>query len=316
MRHALQVFEVFLVCIEKEVDMTEACFQTDLKGLKFFRRGKVRDVYEIDDQLLMVATDRISAFDVVLPTPIPMKGAILTQLSKFWFGMMKDIVPHHLVTTEVDEFPAVLRPYRDVLRLRSMLTVKAEIFPIECVARGYLAGSGWKEYQENGAVCGIPLPAGLRECDRLPEPIFTPATKAESGHDLNISFEEMAGIVGKDVAVRLRDLTFRVYRRAADYALQKGIIIADVKFEFGRYDGRIILCDEILTPDASRFWPLASYQPGGAQPSFDKQYVRDYLEQIRFNKQPPGPELPEAVVRATTDKYLEAYRLLTGSGLA
>ncbi len=296
--------------------MADACFQTDLKGLKFFRRGKVRDVYEIDDQLLMVATDRISAFDVVLPTPIPMKGAILTQLSKFWFSMMKDIVPHHLVTTEVDEFPAVLRPYRDVLRLRSMLTVKAEIFPIECVARGYLAGSGWKEYQESGAVCGIPLPAGLRECDRLPEPIFTPATKAESGHDLNVSFEEMAGIVGKDVAVRLRDLTFRVYQRAADYALQKGIIIADVKFEFGRYDGRILLCDEILTPDASRFWPLASYRPGGAQPSFDKQYVRDYLEQIRFNKQPPGPELPEAVVRATTDKYLEAYRLLTGSGLA
>jgi phosphoribosylaminoimidazole-succinocarboxamide synthase len=302
--------------MEKEADMADACFQTDLKGLKLFRRGKVRDVYEIGDQLLMVATDRISAFDVVMPTPIPMKGAILTQLSKFWFGMMKDIVPHHLVTTEVDEFPAVLRPYRDVLRLRSMLTVKAEIFPIECVARGYLAGSGWKEYQVDSAVCGIPLPAGLRECDRLPEPIFTPATKAESGHDLNISFEEMAGIVGKNVAVRLRDLTFRIYRRAADFALQKGIIIADVKFEFGRFDGRIILCDEILTPDASRFWPLASYEPGGAQLSFDKQYLRDYLEQIRFNKQPPGPELPDAVVRATTEKYLEAYRLLTGSSLA
>ena len=296
--------------------MTDACFQTDLQGLKLFRRGKVRDVYEVGDQLLMIATDRISAFDVVLPTPIPMKGAILTQLSRFWFGMMKDVVPHHLVTADVDEFPAALRRYRDVLRLRSMLTVKAGIFPIECVARGYLAGSGWKEYQEQGAVCGIPLPAGLRECDRLPEPIFTPATKAESGHDLNISFAEMAGMVGNEDAVRLRDLTFRIYRRAADYALGKGIIIADAKFEFGRHEDRIILCDEILTPDASRFWPLAGYQPGGAQPSFDKQYVRDYLEQIRFNKQPPGPELPGAVVRATTEKYLEAYRLLTGSDLA
>ena len=296
--------------------MTDACFQTDLQGLKLFRRGKVRDVYEVGDRLLMIATDRISAFDVVLPTPIPMKGAILTQLSRFWFGMMKDVVPHHLVTAEVDEFPAELRRYRDVLRLRSMLTVKAEIFPIECVARGYLAGSGWKEYQEQGAVCGIPLPAGLRECDRLPEPIFTPATKAESGHDLNISFAEMAGMVGGDDAVRLRDLTFRIYRRAADYARSKGIIIADAKFEFGRHGDRILLCDEILTPDASRFWPLAGYQPGGAQPSFDKQYVRDYLEQIRFNKQPPGPELPEDIVRATTAKYLEAYRLLTGSDLA
>jgi phosphoribosylaminoimidazole-succinocarboxamide synthase len=296
--------------------MTDVCFQTDLQGLKLFRRGKVRDVYEVGDQLLMIATDRISAFDVVLPTPIPMKGAILTQLSRFWFGMMKDVVPHHLVTADVDEFPAALRCYRDVLRLRSMLTVKAGIFPIECVARGYLAGSGWKEYQEQGAVCGIPLPAGLRECDRLPEPIFTPATKAESGHDLNISFAEMAGMVGNEDAVRLRDLTFRIYRRAADYALGKGIIIADAKFEFGRHEDRIILCDEILTPDASRFWPLAGYQPGEAQPSFDKQYVRDYLEQIRFNKQPPGPELPGAVVRATTEKYLEAYRLLTGSDLA
>ena len=296
--------------------MSDACFQTDLQCLKLFRRGKVRDVYEIGDRLLMIATDRISAFDVVLPTPIPMKGAILTQLSRFWFGMMADIVPHHLVTTEVDEFPAELHRYRDVLHRRSMLTVKAEIFPIECVARGYLAGSGWKEYRESGAVCGIPLPAGLRECDRLPEPIFTPATKAESGHDLNISFAEMAGMIGNEDAARLRDLTFRIYRRAAEYALGKGIIIADVKFEFGRYRDLIILCDEILTPDASRFWPLAGYRPGGAQPSFDKQYVRDYLEQIRFNKQPPGPELPEAVVRATTAKYLEAYRLLTGSDLA
>jgi phosphoribosylaminoimidazole-succinocarboxamide synthase len=296
--------------------MNELCLQTDFTDLKLFRRGKVRDVYEVGDNLLMIATDRISAFDVVLPTPIPKKGAILTQLSRFWFGLIRDIVPNHLISTDVDEFPGALQPYREILRLRSMLVVKAEIFPIECVARGYLAGSGWKEYKENGAVCGIPLPPGLRECDRLPEPIFTPATKAESGHDLNISFEETAKIVGADVASRLRDLTFRVYRRAADYALQKGIIIADVKFEFGLYQGQIILCDEVLTPDASRFWPLASYKPGGQQPSFDKQYVRDYLEQIHFNKQPPGPELPQTVANATSEKYQEAYRLLTGSSLA
>jgi phosphoribosylaminoimidazole-succinocarboxamide synthase len=296
--------------------MNELCLQTDFTDLKLFRRGKVRDVYEVGDNLLMIATDRISAFDVVLPTPIPKKGAILTQLSRFWFGLIRDIVPNHLISTDVDEFPGALQPYREILRLRSMLVVKAEVFPIECVARGYLAGSGWKEYKENGAVCGIPLPPGLRECDRLPEPIFTPATKAESGHDLNISFEETAKIVGADVASRLRDLTFRVYRRAADYALQKGIIIADVKFEFGLYQGQIILCDEVLTPDASRFWPLASYKPGGQQPSFDKQYVRDYLEQIHFNKQPPGPELPQTVANATSEKYQEAYRLLTGSSLA
>jgi len=296
--------------------MNDICLQTDLKSLKLFRRGKVRDVYEVGDRLLMIATDRISAFDVVLPTPIPMKGAILTQLSCFWFGMMEDIVGNHLISADVDHYPEALRPHRDVLRLRSMLVTRAEIFPIECVARGYLAGSGWKEYRESGAVCGVPLPAGLRECDILPEPIFTPATKEESGHDKNISFDEMAGIVGRDVAVRLRDLTFAVYRRAADYALQKGIIIADVKFEFGMHEGRILLCDEVLTPDASRFWPLDHYRPGGAQPSFDKQYVRDYLEAIRFNKQPPAPELPPEVVKATTDKYLEAYRLLTGSSLA
>ena len=295
--------------------MVDVCVETDLKGLPLFRRGKVRDVYEVGDRLLMIATDRISAFDVVLPTPIPMKGAVLTQLSRFWFGMMEDIVPNHLISTEVNQYPEVLRPYRDLLRQRSMLVAKAEIFPIECVARGYLAGSGWKEYQQSGAVCGIALPRGLRECDRLPEPIFTPATKEESGHDQNISFEQMSGIVGADIASRLQDLTFKIYRRAADYALRKGIIIADVKFEFGRQGDRILVCDEILTPDASRFWPLAGYQPGGPQPSFDKQFVRDYLEQIRFNKQPPAPELPETVARATTEKYLEAYRLLTGTTL-
>jgi len=295
--------------------MTDLCVQTDFKDLKLFRRGKVRDVYEVGNRLLMIATDRVSAFDVVLPTPIPMKGAVLTQLSRFWFRMMEDIVPNHLITAEVDEFPEMLRPYRQALKRRSMLVTKAEIFPIECVARGYITGSGWKEYQENGAVCGISLPRGLRECERLPELIFTPATKAETGHDENISFDKMVDLVGSDVSGQLRDLTFRIYLRAAEYALQKGIILADVKFEFGYHDGRIIVCDEILTPDASRFWPLAGYKPGGPQPSFDKQFVRDYLEQIRFNKRPPGPELPAAVVQATSEKYLEAFRLLTGSSL-
>jgi phosphoribosylaminoimidazole-succinocarboxamide synthase len=228
---------------------------------------------------------------------------------------MHDVVPNHLISTEVDKFPAELQRFKDVLHLRSMLAVKAEMFPVECVARGYLAGSGWKEYQESRSVCGIPLPAGLRECDRLPQPIFTPATKAESGHDMNISFEEAARIVGTDDAKKLRALTLEIYGRAVQYALKRGIIIADVKFEFGIYNGQIILCDEVLTPDSSRFWPLASYKPGQGQPSFDKQYVRDYLEEIKFDKRPPGPDLPEAVVRGTTDKYMEAYRLLTGKTL-
>jgi len=289
--------------------------ETNLSGLHFIRRGKVRDIYEYGDKVLLIATDRISAFDVVLPTPIPMKGAVLTQLSQFWFDMVRDIVPNHLVSTDVDTFPEDLRKFRDVLHLRSMLSVKAEMFPVECVARGYLAGSGWKEYKESGTICGIPIPPGLRECDKLPEPIFTPATKAESGHDLNISFDEAAKIVGLDYAQKLKELTLSVYNRAAEYALPRGIIIADVKFEFGIYNGQIILCDELLTPDSSRFWPRASYRPGKSQPSFDKQYVRDYLEQIHFDKKPPGPKLPETVVRGTTEKYLEAYRLLTGKSL-
>ncbi len=291
------------------------CVQTDLGGLRLLRRGKVRDVYEYEDKLLIVATDRISAFDVVLPTPIPMKGAVLTQLSKFWFDMMKDIAPHHLISADVNEFPKDLQKFRDVLNLRSMLSVKADMFAVECVARGYLAGSGWNEYRESGSVCGIPLPKGLKECDRLPAPIFTPATKAETGHDLNISFEDACKIVGSENAARLRDLTIRIYNRAVEYALSKGIIIADVKFEFGIYDGKIILCDELLTPDSSRFWPQAEYFPGRSQPSFDKQFVRDYLERIRFDKKPPGPELPPEVVRGTTAKYLEAYRLLSGKRL-
>ena len=295
--------------------MSNVCVQTDLKGLKLLGRGKVRDLYEYGDKILLIATDRISAFDVVIPTPIPMKGAVLTQLSQFWFDMMRDVVPNHLISTNVDEFPADLQQFRDVLHLRSMLSVQAKMFPVECVARGYLAGSGWKEYQESGSVCGIKLPPGLRECDRLPEPIFTPATKAESGHDLNISFKESANIIGQENAAKLRDLTITIYNRAVEYALSRGIIIADVKFEFGVYQDKIILCDEVLTPDSSRFWPLEGYRPGGAQPSFDKQYVRDYLEEIRFNKKPPAPELPPAVVKGTTNKYLEAYRLLTGKPL-
>jgi phosphoribosylaminoimidazole-succinocarboxamide synthase len=296
--------------------MLNVCIETNLSGLKLLRRGKVRDLYEYGDKILLIATDRLSAFDVVLPTPIPMKGAVLTQLSQFWFDMMRDVVPNHVISSDVDKFPKDLQQFREVLRLRSMLSVKAEMFAVECVARGYLAGSGWKEYQESGSVCGIALPPGLRECDRLPEPIFTPATKAESGHDINISFEESAKIVGLEHASALRNLTIRIYNRAHEYALSRGIILADVKFEFGIHDGKIILCDEVLTPDSSRFWPLAGYRPGGPQPSFDKQYVRDYLEQIHFDKKPPGPELPPEVVRGTTEKYLEAYRLLTGSSLA
>ncbi len=294
---------------------SKVCVQTELSGLNLFRRGKVRDVYEYEDKLLLIATDRLSAFDVVLPTAIPLKGAVLTQLSKFWFGMMQDVVPNHLISADVDAFPKDLQRFRDILNLRSMLSVKADMFPVECVARGYLAGSGWKEYQDSGTVCGISLPRGLRECDRLPDPIFTPATKAETGHDMNISFDEAAKIIGRDYAAKLKELSLKIYNRAAEYALPRGIILADVKFEFGLYNGDIILCDELLTPDSSRFWPSAGYRPGQSQPSFDKQYVRDYLERIHFDKRPPGPELPPDVVKGTTDKYLEAFRLLTGSPL-
>jgi len=296
-------------------DGSPVCIQTDFKDLKLYRRGKVRDIYEAGDKLLLIASDRISAFDVVLPTPIPMKGAVLTQLSIFWFGMIGNIVGNHLVSAEVGEFPDEFQPYEETLRLRSMLVKRAQIFPVECVARGYLVGSGWKEYRETGAVCGITLPAGLRECDRLPAPIFTPATKADEGHDMNIPFHEMEKIVGPEYASKLRDLTFQIYRRAADFAIEKGIIIADTKFEFGLYDGEILVCDEVLTPDSSRLWLQDDYEPGRAQVSFDKQYVRDYLEEIQFDKQPPGPELPVAVVEGTTGKYLEAYRLLTGTDL-
>ena len=275
----------------------------------------MRDVYAIEDKLLIVTTDRISAFDVVLPNPIPYKGAVLTAFSVFWFDFLKDVVDNHLITTYVDEFPEPLSRKQDQLQGRSMLVVRTEVFPIECVARGYLAGSGWKEYQKTGEVCGVKLPAGMKESDKLPEPIFTPATKEETGHDENISEREMARRIGDDATRRLKELTLTLYSRAADYADSRGIIIADTKFEFGVNDGQVILIDEALTPDSSRFWPKETYEPGRGQPSFDKQYLRDYLETIDWNKQPPGPILPETVVERTSEKYLEAYRLLTGRTL-
>jgi len=290
--------------------------QTSFSDIKLVRRGKVRDVYAVDgDTLLIVATDRISAFDVVLPNAIPEKGRVLTALTLFWLDLIRDIVPNHLITPDVARYPAPLRRYAAELEGRSMLVRRAEVVPFECVARGYLAGSGWKEYQKTGAVCGIPLPAGLREAEKLPRPIFTPATKAEAGHDINVSEAEMAKSVGAEPTARLKQLTLAVYTRAADYAATRGIIIADTKFEFGRAGGEIILVDEVLTPDSSRFWPASEYVPGMSPPSFDKQYVRDYLETLTWNKQPPAPPLPPEVVRRTTEKYLEAYRLLTGKSL-
>jgi phosphoribosylaminoimidazole-succinocarboxamide synthase len=290
--------------------------QTDLDGLTLLRRGKVRDVYDLGSQLLIVATDRISAFDYVLGGGIPDKGKVLTQLSAFWFDHIGDLVPHHVLAVDVDTFPAVTRPHRDVLRGRSMLVRKTDPLPVECVARGYLSGSGWKDYQRTGAVCGVPLPAGLRESDRLPTAIFTPATKAESGHDENISEAEAAAIVGADVARRLHELTLEIYARGVDHAATQGIIIADTKFEFGLADGQLILIDEVLTPDSSRFWPHDQYEAGKPQPSFDKQFVRDHLEAIGWDKRPPVPTLPDDVIMRTRDKYLEAYRRLTGRNLA
>jgi len=279
--------------------------------------GKVRDVYRVDnDHLLFVATDRISAFDYVLASGIPSKGRVLTQLSLFWFDFLKDICPNHLITADVQRYPASLQAHADVLRGRSMLVAAAEMLPVECVARGYLSGSGWKEYQQEGAVCGIKLPAGLTESSRLPEPIFTPATKALTGHDENISFERMAAMAGKERSAQLRDLTLRLYTTAADYARQRGILIADTKFEFGVTRRGLTLADEVLTPDSSRFWPADKYQPGRPQESFDKQYVRDYLEAIHWDKRPPAPGLPEEVQQRTSEKYREAYRRLTGRELA
>jgi phosphoribosylaminoimidazole-succinocarboxamide synthase len=289
--------------------------QTDFPELTLHARGKVRDLYSLGDLLLFVATDRISAFDYVLASGIPDKGRVLTQLSLFWFDFLKDVVKNHLVTASVSEYPAPLQKYADDLRGRSMLVNKAQMVDIECVARGYLSGSGWKEYQQTGAVCGIQLPVGLKESDKLPEPIFTPASKALSGHDENISFAEMAKRTGKDLAEKLRDLTLKIYTTAADYALGRGIIIADTKFEFGHTSQGLILADEVLTPDSSRFWPAETYKPGKAQESFDKQFVRDYLEAIKWNKQPPAPSLPDDVARKTSEKYIQAYRVLAGREL-
>jgi phosphoribosylaminoimidazole-succinocarboxamide synthase len=277
-------------------------------------RGKVRDIFELPDALLFVATDRISAFDYVLPNPIPDKGKVLTQISLFWFQQLSDIVDNHVLTAEFDQFPETLKRYPE-LAGRSMLVKKADMFPIECVARGYISGSGWKEYQETGMVCGIKLPAGLHESDRLPEPIFTPATKSQTGHDINISYEDAAKIVGEQQAARLRDLTLGIYKAASIHAEKQGIIIADTKFEFGIHSGKIILCDEVLTPDSSRFWPKEDYKPGAGQKSLDKQYVRDYLERIRWNKQPPPPELPPDIIEGTSQKYREIYQRLTGETL-
>ncbi len=289
--------------------------QTDIPELTLHARGKVRDIYSLGEQLLFVATDRISAFDYVLATGIPEKGRVLTQLSLFWFDFLKDVVKNHLITANVNEYPAQLQKFADQLRGRSMLVKKAKMVEIECVARGYLSGSGWKEYQQNGSVCGIKLPAGLKDSSKLPEPIFTPATKALSGHDENISFEQMVQHTGRELAEKLRDLTLKVYQTAADYALTKGIIIADTKFEFGFTEDGLILADEVLTPDSSRFWPADKYEAGRAQASYDKQFVRDYLEQIKWNKQPPAPALPEEVARQTSEKYIQAYRTLAGREL-
>jgi phosphoribosylaminoimidazole-succinocarboxamide synthase len=290
--------------------------QTDFPQLELYASGKVRDVYRLDDdRLLFVATDRISAFDYVLATGIPHKGKVLTQISLFWFDFLRDVVPNHLITADVERYPASLLKHADQLRGRSMLVTRADMVPVECVVRGYISGSAWKEYKATGAVCGIRLPAGLKESDRLPEPIFTPATKATSGHDENIQFAEMTRIVGPELSNQLRDVSLNIYTKAAEYARQKGIIIADTKFEFGRTAKGLTLADEVLTPDSSRFWPADKYQSGRAQSSFDKQYVRDYLEEIRWNKQPPAPSLPAEVARRTSEKYLEAYRQLTGRDL-
>jgi phosphoribosylaminoimidazole-succinocarboxamide synthase len=290
--------------------------RTNFPDLKLKASGKVRDVYDIDDkQLLFVASDRISAFDYVLATGIPHKGRILNQISLFWFDFLADVVPNHLITADVDQYPAAARKYADQLRGRSMLVRRAEIFPVECIVRGYISGSAWKEYKATGSVSGIKLPVGLKESDAFPEPIFTPSTKATTGHDENISFDQMCQTVGVETASHLRDLTLRIYKKAAAYARERGIIIADTKFEFGRTPNGITLADEVLTPDSSRFWPANKYAPGRAQDSYDKQYVRDYLEQIHWNKQPPAPALPPDVARRTSEKYLEAYFQLTGRKL-
>jgi len=296
--------------------MSNPVVYTNIPDVPLLHRGKVRDIYDLGDSLLIVATDRISAFDVVLPTPIPDKGKILTKLTLFWLNFLKDIVENHLITANIDEYPEVLRKHRDVLEGRSMIVKKAKVFPVECIVRGYITGSAMKEYLKTGMVCGIPLPPGLKEADKLPEPIFTPSTKAELGsHDVNITFEEMIKIVGKETAEVLKELSLKLYRKASSYAEERGIIIADTKFEFGLHEGKIILVDEVLTPDSSRFWPKESYEPGKPQISFDKQYIRDWLKNTGWKEGTPPPEIPTEVVEKTREKYLLALKVLTGEEL-
>ncbi len=285
---------------------------TEFKDLKFFRRGKVRDVYDLGENLLFVASDRISCFDVVLPDGIPLKGKILNSISCFWFELLKDVVPNHLITADINNYPKSALKYKDQLENRSMIVKKTKVFPVECIVRGYLSGSGWKEYKDKQSVCGIKLPSGLMESDKLPEVIFTPSTKEDQGHDINVAQSYVENLLGKETANKLKELSIAVYQKARDYALTKGIIIADTKFEFGIYEGKITLIDEVLTPDSSRFWPLAEYKPGKGQPSFDKQFVRDYLESLTWDKKPPAPNLPEEIIKKTSEKYQEAYRKLTG----
>ena len=290
--------------------------ETDFPDLKLFKKGKVREIYDLDEYYLIVASDRLSAFDVVMSQGIPMKGTVLTKISEFWFDFTKDIVPNHVVSTKIDEYPEVCRKYTDILEGRSMLVKKAEVIPIECIVRGYITGSGWNDYLATGKVCGIELPKGLQESEKLPEPIFTPSTKAEIGeHDENITGERAIEIVGKDIFEKIKNATISIYKAAADYALTKGIIIADTKMEFGIYNGEVIIVDELLTPDSSRFWPSQKYEKGKSQDSYDKQYIRDYLISIKFNKKPPAPHLPEEVINVTTEKYKEALYMLTGEKL-
>lgn len=295
--------------------MDETLRITSFPEIELFKRGKVRDVYDLKDKLLVVSTDRISCFDVVLPTGIPRKGEVLTNLSLFWFGYTKDIVLNHLITAEVNNYPVELLKYKSILKGRSMLVKKAKPIPVECIIRGYLSGSGWKEYQQSQSICGIQLPPGLKESDKLPEPIFTPSTKEDIGHDINVSQDFVEKELGKDITSQLKRLSLALYLKASAYAESKGIIIADTKFEFGLYQDKIILIDEVLTPDSSRFWPKGRYRPGQAQPSFDKQFVRDYLETLVWNKTAPGPELPEEIVLKTSEKYLQAFEMLTGEAL-
>jgi phosphoribosylaminoimidazole-succinocarboxamide synthase len=294
---------------------SEILLKTEFSDLKLFRRGKVRDVYDLGDKLLIVSTDRISCFDVILPCGIPYKGKVLTSISAFWFEFIKESITHHLITADAEKYPAELKKYRDDLAGRSMLVLKTKPLPVECVVRGYLSGSGWKEYQQKQSICSIKLSPGLKESDKLEEPIFTPSTKADVGHDQNVDQEYIEGLIGRDVAEKLKKTSIEVYKKARGYALKKGIIFADTKFEFGICNNQVIMIDEALTPDSSRFWPLESYRPGQSQPSFDKQFVRDYLETLDWNKTPPAPSLPMEIIAKTTEKYLDAYRKLTGKEL-